>query len=234
MSTIQTNANTVPTSLLTTMNGKPAATNSIQDAQNQFMTLLTTQMKNQDPLNPMDNAQVTSQLAQLSTVTGINQVNASINAMNANFQASQSLQAANMIGHGVFVPGNSIALTTTTNSSGVSTTGGAFGLNLPQNITGGTVKITNAAGAVVKTINLGSLPQGVQTLSWDGSTDSGGAAPVGNYSYSVTATSGTASVTPTNLEFGMVSSVSSGSQGVTLNLANNLGSAAMNSVVQIF
>ncbi|MFZ6848443.1 flagellar hook assembly protein FlgD [Undibacterium sp. RuRC25W] len=231
MSTIQTNS--VDPTLLTTMNGTKASTNTIQAAQDQFMTLLTTQMKNQDPLNPMDNAQVTSQLAQLSTVTGINQVNASINAMNANFQASQSLQAANMIGHGVLVPGNNIALTTTTNSAGVSATGGAYGLNLPQNISGGTVAITNAAGAVVKTINLGALSQGVQTLSWDGSTDSGGTAPAGTYSYTVKAASGASSVTPTNLEFGMVSSVSTSSQGVTLNLAN-LGSVAMNTVVQIF
>ncbi|MFZ6725475.1 flagellar hook assembly protein FlgD [Undibacterium sp. MH2W] len=231
MSTIQTN--TVPTSLMTTMNGTPSTTNSIQSAQNQFMTLLTTQMKNQDPLNPMDNAQVTSQLAQLSTVTGINQVNASINAMNSNFQASQSLQAANMIGHGVLVPGNSVALTTTTNASGVSSTAGVLGLNLPQNITSGKVSITNAAGQVVKTIDLGSMSQGVQTVSWDGSTDAGGAAPAGTYSYSVTAASGASAVTPTKLEFGMVSSVSSGSQGVTLNLAN-LGAAAMSSVVQIF
>src|SRR5450830_1920890 len=225
MSTIQTNS--VDPTLLTTMNGTKASTNTIQAAQDQFMTLLTTQMKNQDPLNPMDNAQVTSQLAQLSTVTGINQVNASINAMNAN------LQAANMIGQGVLVPGNNIALTTTTNSAGVSATGGAYGLNLPQNISGGTVAITNAAGAVVKTINLGALSQGVQTLSWDGSTDSGGTAPAGTYSYTVKAASGASSVTPTNLEFGMVSSVSTSSQGVTLNLAN-LGSVAMNTVVQIF
>ncbi|MBC3860679.1 flagellar hook assembly protein FlgD [Undibacterium jejuense] len=231
MSTIQTN--TVDPSLLATMNGAKAQANSIQTAQNQFMTLLTTQLKNQDPLNPMDNAQVTSQLAQLSTVTGINQVNASINAMNANFQAGQSLQAANMIGHGVLVPGNSIELTKTTNAAGASTTAGAYGLNLPQNISGGTVTITNAAGAVVKTINLGQMSQGVQTLSWDGSTDAGGVAPEGKYSYSVKASSGASAVTPTNLEFGMVSSVSAGAQGVSLNLAN-LGSVAMNSVVQIF
>jgi len=231
MSTIQTN--TVPTSLMTTMNGTAATTNSTQAAQNQFLTLLTAQMQNQDPSNPMDNAQITTQLAQLSTVQGITQLNTSVNTLNTNFQASQGLQAANMIGHGVLVPGNTINLSTNTNSSGTSTTAGAFGLNLPQNITGGTVQITNAAGAVVKTISLGALTQGVQPLSWDGTTDSGGTAPVGNYSYSVTASSGTSSVTPTNLEFGMVSSVSSGAQGVTLNLAS-LGSAAMSSVVQIF
>ncbi|MFZ6693527.1 flagellar hook assembly protein FlgD [Undibacterium sp. SXout20W] len=231
MSTIQTNS--VDPTLLAAMNGTKSSANTIQSAQDQFMKLLTTQLKNQDPLNPMDNAQVTSQLAQLSTVTGINQVNASINAMNANFQASQSLQAANMIGHGVFTPGSNISLTTTTNSAGVNSTAGAFGLNLPQNISGGTVSITNAAGAVVKTINLGSMQQGVQTLSWDGSTDSGGTAPTGTYSYAVKAVSGASPVTPTNLEFGMVSSVSANSQGVTLNLAN-LGSVAMNSVVQIF
>lgn len=231
MSTIQTN--TVPTSLLTTMNGTQTTTNATQDAQNQFLTLLTAQMQNQDPSNPMDNAQITSQLAQLSTVQGISQLNTSVNTLNSNFQAAQSLQAANMIGHGVLVPGNTITLQTSTSSTGASSTAGAYALNLPQNITSGTVSITNAAGAVVKTIQLGSLSQGIQNLSWDGSTDAGGTAPAGNYSYSVTAAAGSSSVTPTSLEFGMVSSVSTGTSGVTLNLAN-LGSTAMSNVVQIF
>ena len=81
MSTI--NANTVSASLLAAMNGtssssSSSSTSSAAAAQNQFMTLLVTQMQNQDPLNPMDNSQMTSQLAQLSTVSGIDTLNTTL------------------------------------------------------------------------------------------------------------------------------------------------------------
>ena len=74
------------------------------------MTLLVTQLKNQDPLNPLDNAQVTSQLAQLSTVTGVNKLNTTLESLKASYQSSEALQAANMIGHGVLVEGNYVDL----------------------------------------------------------------------------------------------------------------------------
>src|SRR5512137_1922724 len=73
--------------------------------QDRFLKLLVTQMKNQDPLNPMDNAQVTSQMAQLSTVTGIDKLTATVQVLSASMVASQSLQAASMIGHAALVPG---------------------------------------------------------------------------------------------------------------------------------
>ena len=68
-------------------------------------------MKNQDPLNPLDNAQVTSQLAQISTVNGIEKLNATIQTMASNINAGQSLQAATMIGKDVLVPGSDLRLT---------------------------------------------------------------------------------------------------------------------------
>ena len=74
------------------------------------MTLLVTQLKNQDPMNPLDNAQLTSQLAQLSTVTGVNKLNTTLESLKASYQSSESLQAANMIGHGVLVEGNYVKL----------------------------------------------------------------------------------------------------------------------------
>ena len=223
MSTIQTN--TVDSSLLTTMNGKTTASTSVQSAQNQFMTLLTTQMKNQDPLNPMDNAQVTSQLAQLSTVTGINQLNASVNSLNSNFQASQNLQSANMIGHGVLAPGNTLNL-----ASGKA----VYGVTMPQNVSNASVAVTDASGAVVRTIALGAVAQGTNSMSWDGKTDSGATAPDGNYTFNVSATNNGVTVAPTNLEFGMVASVSSSAQGVKLNLASNMGAINVSDVVQIY
>ena len=226
MSTIQTN--TVDPALLATMNGTnnstSSTTSSIQDAQNNFMTLLVTQMQNQDPLNPMDNAQVTSQMAQLSTVTGINQLNASVNALTSSFQTSQNLQAANMIGHTVLAPGN-----------GINLSGGKaiYGVSLPMNADTVTVQVTNSSGQVVRTINAGALSQGNNNLSWDGKTDSGATAPDGSYTFSVTASSAGTNVATTSLEFGSVSSVSATSSGVKLNLAN-LGQVNMSDVIQIF
>ena len=76
MTTVQSTQNIASQALLDSVNGKKnATTTSVDKAQDRFMTLLVTQMKNQDPLNPMDNAQVTSQMAQLSTVTGIDKLN---------------------------------------------------------------------------------------------------------------------------------------------------------------
>src|SRR3954466_13474194 len=110
MTTIQNNV--MPPSVLAAMNPSAAATDKsvATAAQDRFMTLLVTQMKNQDPLNPLDNAQVTSQLAQLSTVTGIDKLNGTLETLMGSYQASQSLQAAGMIGHGVLVPGSSVNL----------------------------------------------------------------------------------------------------------------------------
>src|SRR6202040_3830260 len=66
-----------------------------------FLTLLVTQLRNQDPLNPMDNAQMTSQLAQISTVTGINKLNDTLSSLSASLGSNQYLQAAGLVGHNV-------------------------------------------------------------------------------------------------------------------------------------
>src|ERR1017187_4426245 len=80
------------------------------NTQDRFLKLLVTQMKNQDPLNPMDNAQVTSQMAQLSTVSGIDKVNSTLKALTDSMSAGQALSATGMIGHGALVPGSTVEL----------------------------------------------------------------------------------------------------------------------------
>ena len=79
-------------------------------SQDRFLKLLVTQMRNQDPLNPMDNAQVTTQIAQISTVTGIDKVNSSIAGLADAMSASSSLQNASLIGRSVVVPGERVRL----------------------------------------------------------------------------------------------------------------------------
>src|SRR5690349_21740499 len=83
---------------------------TVEGAEDRFLQLLVTQLKNQDPLNPLDNAQITTQLAQLSTVTGINKLNTTIEAMSASADARQFLQATSLVDHDVVVPGNTFAL----------------------------------------------------------------------------------------------------------------------------
>ena len=222
MSAIQTS--TVDPTLIANVNGGRAAKTSTDEAQDRFLKLLVTQIQNQDPLNPMDNAQVTSQLAQLSTVSGIDKLNASVTAMSANFLSAQNLQAANMIGHGVIAPGNTIGL-----HDGKA----IFGIELPQNADGAELTIKDSSGFTVRKMSLGVLPSGINTMTWDGKTDSGAAAANGTYSFSVNATSGDKKLDVTSLSFGIVSSITSTPQGAKLSVAN-VGDISMSDVRQIY
>jgi flagellar basal-body rod modification protein FlgD len=223
MSSVQT----VSTSLLSAVNGTggSGSASTTQDTQDQFLKLLVTQMKNQDPLNPMDNAQVTSQMAQLSTVTGIEKLNTTLQTMSAAFSASQSLQASGMIGRSVLAPGSSLVL-----SSGGTASGG-FALEQP--VDGVTVTIKNSAGAVVHTASMGAQNAGNVLFQWDGATDSGGTAAPGTYTFEVAATQGGQKVSAQTLSLGSVYAVTLGSQGTTLD-ADVLGSVDVNKVKQIF
>ncbi|MGL1423613.1 flagellar hook capping FlgD N-terminal domain-containing protein, partial [Vibrio parahaemolyticus] len=81
----------------TTTSSSSLDNNSPDAIQNRFLTLLIAQMKNQDPSNPMDNSQLTTQMAQLSTVSGISQLNNSLSTLMSNLNSSQALSTANMI-----------------------------------------------------------------------------------------------------------------------------------------
>jgi flagellar basal-body rod modification protein FlgD len=224
MSTINTQTQVVDPSLLASMNGARTTKSAAQDAQDKFMTLLVTQMKNQDPLNPLDNAQITSQLAQLSTVTGIDKLNETMNAMSSSFRSSQNLQAASMIGHGVVVPGTNVEL-----KDGKS----VLGFDLPQNADKIQVKIRDQAGALVKTLDFSNMTSGFNSVSWDGKNEAGTVAANGNYSFEVSANSGEKKLDVAPLSFGLVSSVSFGAQGTMLSILNT-GEVAMSDVRQIF
>lgn len=86
----------------------PPAKQHQRDLHNSFLTLLVAQLKNQDPTNPMQNNELTSQLAQINTVQGIEKLNTTLGAISGRISSNQSLQASALIGHGVMVPGNNI------------------------------------------------------------------------------------------------------------------------------
>ncbi|BCB26711.1 basal-body rod modification protein FlgD [Sulfurimicrobium lacus] len=202
----------------------PTAASTAKETEDRFLKLLVTQMKNQDPLNPLDNAQVTSQMAQLSTVTGINKLNDTVNALSSSFMAGQTLQAASLVGRGVMVPGKQLEL------SG----GAAFGgVDLTQAVDSLTVNIKDASGAVIHSADLGAQKAaGTVPFQWDGTTDSGAVAPDGSYTFEVTAMQAGKKVDATALAVGQVASVSLGAQGATLNVVG-LGPVTLSQVKQI-
>lgn len=209
---VQSTSNTPSQALLDSVNGtsntKTASLNATQD---RFMTLLITQMKNQDPLNPMDNAQVTSQMAQLSTVTGIDKLNNTLESLISNVQSGQSYQAAVMIGHNVLVPGNTISSTGT---------GGYLGVELPTGADKLTVTIKDSAGSTIRTLAMGTQTAGNASLNWNGLADDGSVAKSGNYTFDVAATAAGQSVVANSLNYAQVMSVSNSTSGVKLNLSN--------------
>jgi flagellar basal-body rod modification protein FlgD len=206
MTTVQ---DTTSASALFSSGAANAARTGSGETQDRFLNLLVAQMKNQDPLNPLDNAQVTSQMAQLSTVQGIEKMNDSLQALAAGMGSNQVAQAAGLIGHGVLVPGNRLGPAEGENAFG-------FELALPADQV--SVSITDAAGRPIRNIDLGSKPSGVNVLAWDGLSDSGTAAPAGQYGFTVNALQGGRKVGATALNLGVVSSVSQDSQGVRLNM----------------
>lgn len=226
MATVNTNTTSaVDPSLLNTMNGINSKTRTTtEETQDRFMKLLVTQMKNQDPLNPLDNAQVTSQMAQLSTVTGIEKLNGTMASMNSAFMSSQSMQAASMIGRGVVVPGNGVEL-----KDGKS----VLGFELPQSADKVSVQIKNASGTVVRTMSVDAKDMGMNSVTWDGKDDTGKTMTNGNYTFEVQANAGDKKLDVQPLAFGMVTSIAFTPQGPKLSLSN-FGEFDLSSVRQMF
>ncbi len=223
MSTVNANSATSINDLMSTMNAKPAtsgsADESVQASTDKFMTLLVTQLKNQDPLNPMDNAQLTSQLAQLQTVTGVNKLNDTLESLKSSYRSSEAMQATNLIGHGVLVEGSKVTL-----SGGKA----IMGVELGSDVDSLKVVISDKNGKEVQTMDLGKQKAGVIPLAWDGvpdatNVDSAGkpvALADGNYSVQIVATRGGDKTNDARtLSFDSVASVTTNSaDGVKLNL----------------
>lgn len=221
---VQSTASNPSQAIYAALNSASGKTDSKEvNPQDRFLKLLVTQLKNQDPLNPMDNAQMTSQLAQISTVDGIEKLNQTLQLILNGNSENQAMQAAALVGHGVLVPGSGLALT-----------GGMAigGIELAEPADRVSVTIKDANGIAVKTLEMGSLAAGNRAFSWNGMTDGGVQAADGAYSMSVSAQRGEAKVGAKALELGIVSSVARSSQGVSLNVGA-LGMFSMSDVREI-
>ncbi len=178
------------------------------EAQDRFLKLLVAQLNNQDPMNPLDNAQMTSQIAQINTVTGIQQLNQTMQSMSAQFNSLQVMQGTTLIGRNVLTEGNSIA---------VEDKAGKGGFELPLAATNVKVEITTAGGQVLDTLELGAKSAGRHTFEWDASKYSGATNAL---QFRVTAANGSTPLASTALSLSKVTAAGAQDGQLQLSLAN--------------
>lgn len=215
----QTNAGVRSASSGSSLTGNNAA-----DLQNSFLTLLVAQLKNQDPTNPMQNNELTTQLAQISTVSGIEKLNTTLGSISGQLDNNQSLQASMLIGHGVMIPGNTVL------AGKESTT--PFGVELQQPADKVTATITDKDGRVIRTLDIGDLRAGVHTFTWDGKQTDGTQVPDGAYNVAITASNGGTQLVAQPLHFALVQGVTRGANGSLLDLGTH-GTTTLDEVRQI-
>ncbi len=189
----------------TATSGKTANEASSAD---RFLKLLVTQMQNQDPLNPMDNAQITSQMAQINTVNGIEALNTSVQGLNSQFVQLQALSGAALVGRDITLQGNKISV-----QDGVAT----GGFELAGTADTVKVEILNGAGRVVDTVDMGAETAGRRAFEWTAPAASEGA----QYTFRVIAKSGAADVAATPLMRDHVLAVSTSASGLVLQTQNS-------------
>lgn len=198
-------------------------TSKTDDAQNRFLKLLTTQLKNQDPMNPVDNAQTTSQLAQISTVDGVERLNTTLQSLVGSYRTSETLQAASMVGHGVLVDGNQLNL-----KDGIA----IGGYTLDEAADKVNISILDSSGVEIANETLSNLDAGSHDFGWDGATLNGSTAADGKYTIKVTATKGNAKIGASALEMATVTSVINTDSGVTME-AGRFGSLKLSDIRRI-
>jgi flagellar basal-body rod modification protein FlgD len=185
--------------------GSTAATTA-KEANDRFLKLLVTQLQNQDPMNPMDNAQMTTQMAQISTVSGIEKLNTTVAGLTGQFMQMQALQGASLIGKEVIVKGDKL-----TTAEGV--TQGLYQLDTAADRV--KIEVLSPAGTVVDTLGDGAQTIGRHEFTWPGAAAL--ADPTG-YRFRVTASSGSTTLSTTALTRDRVDAVNTTGSTLTLEL----------------
>lgn len=139
-----------------------------------FMSLMTTQLQNQDPLKPMESGDFLGQIASFATVSGIDDLQNSFSSFASAMQSDQALQGSALVGRSVFVPSSIGNLTAADGLKGQ--------INVAEPVTDLTVKIYSESGALVRTIDMGAA-SGFTDFTWDGFNDEGTAMPPGSYQF---------------------------------------------------
>lgn len=228
----------IDSSVINSVNGTDAGKVNLSPSQSQemrdsFMTLLITQLQNQDPLNPMDNAEMTSQLAQINTVSGIEQLNDTLNGITRQMDAGRALQAAGLIDKAVLVPGNNVMVSSDADNGSYAT---PFGIELDEPADQVIATVTSKSGEVVYTRELGPVKAGVESFSWSGLNNDGTAVPAGAYNVNFRAVDAKGELLESRaLNYALVQGVSPGNGGsdVRLDLGAVYGQVALDQIKQI-
>jgi flagellar basal-body rod modification protein FlgD len=146
--------------------------------QEDFLNIFVAQMRYQNPLEPLDNYQIASQMAQFSSLEALQQMGQSLQNVSAYQASMNSLQATALIGKKVEAAGKGLSL------AGGAASEGSYQLSKPGNVT---VKIYDASGALVRTLEEGTTDTNRQRVVWDGKNQAGAALPDGTYSFEVSA-----------------------------------------------
>ena len=189
-----------------------AQSNNASDAaqsQDRFLKLLVAQLNNQDPMNPLDNAQMTSQIAQINTVTGIQQLNDTVKGLVSQFAAQQLMQGSAMVGRQVLVEGNTLAL-----NSQTSKATGAF--DHAGSAASVKVQVLDATGKELGTVDMGALPAGRYNFAWDAEGYEGDSAGL---RFKVLAANGQVPVASSPLTIDTVSAISMDNGTLQMQLA---------------
>lgn len=225
--------NTTSNSVLTSLNAGSKNSSSTTETgtsalgKDSFLQLLVTQLNNQNPLDPQDNTEFVSQLAQFSSLESMQNLDTTLGTFYSSFQSSQALQASSLVGRSVIV--NSSKVQVDDPSAGVNGT-----LVMPSGGDGVTLKIYDDSGDLVRTVDMGSQKAGNIDFKWDGKDDSGELVGAGTYTVKATASlDGTSTALTTYLP-ATVNSVTLGQNGgeMSLNLAG-IGAVSASSIQTI-
>jgi len=198
-------------------------TRSTSLGQADFLHLMTEQLKNQDPLKPLDNAQFLGQLAQFSTVQGIDKMQSAMEAVASVMESDQTLRAASLVGHEALVEASTLDLQAGAGVRGEVTAPAAGPV---------TFEVVDAAGTRVRTMTVQATAAGNTAFAWDGRNDAGQIAGAGRYTVRAASGSGSDAQALGVRVAAHVDSVSIEPSGLVLNLAG-LGSHPLSAIRRI-
>lgn len=190
--------------------GVPQAKREGDLGQEDFLQLMLTQLKNQDPFKPMESGEFLGQLAQFGTVQGLAGLQTSFDGLASSLVSNQALQASALVGRSALVRATTLGIVAGQPVAGA--------VELPSGASGVSVAIRDGQGQTIRTLELGSQAEGLVAFAWDGLDDDGAPAPAGRYSFAAQYRSGTETVAADTLLRAPIDSVLLGADGFNVEL----------------
>lgn len=178
--------------------------------QEDFLHLMLTQLKNQDPFKPMESGEFLGQLAQFGTVQGLAGLQTSFDSLSTSLVSNQALQASSLVGRSALARTARLEITDGQAVSGA--------VDLPASSAATSVSVRDSAGQTVRTLSLGAQTAGLASFTWDGLDDNGRPVPAGTYSFTASYLAGTETVAAETLLRAPIDSVLLDTDGFTVEL----------------